>query len=121
MKIHDSRGFTLIEVTIAVMIFTIAVLGLLGVTAGITRLLANGDRVATASFYAEERLENMRATDCATLAAGSETRGGVYDLQWSVTSVFGGNARSVQLLVSYPSFSGATRVDTLGTTLSCVV
>ena len=51
---------------------------------------------------------------------GSETRGGIYDLKWEVAPVFGGNAQRVQMLVAYPAFSGLSRVDTLGTTVSCV-
>ena len=119
--VENARGFTLIELTVAVTIFTIGVLGMLGVTAGITRLLGSGDRVATASFYAEERLENLRATDCDDMTSGSETRGGIYDLEWEVAPVFGGNAQRVRMLVAYPGFSGLSRVDTLGTTVSCVI
>ena len=119
--VMNTRGFTLIELTVAVTVFTIGILGMLGVTAGITRLLGSGDRVATASFYAAERLESMRATDCAALTNGTETRGGIYDLKWEVAPVFGGNAQRVQMFVAYPSFSGLSRVDTLGTTMSCVI
>ena len=119
--VKNTRGFTLIELTVAVTVFTIGVLGMLGVTAGITRLLGSGDRVATASFYAAERLENMRATDCDAMTNGSETRGGIYNLKWVVGPVFGGNAQAIQMFVSYPAFSGRPRVDTLGTTVSCVI
>jgi prepilin-type N-terminal cleavage/methylation domain-containing protein len=119
--VRNTRGFTLIELTVAVTVFTIGVLGMLGVTAGITRMLGSGDRVATASFYAEERLENLRATECDDMTNGSETRGGIYDLKWEVAPAFGGNAQRVQMLVAYPAFSGLSRVDTLGTTVSCVI
>lgn len=119
--VNDERGFTLIELTVAVTVFTIGVLGLLGTTAGITRLLGSGDRVATASFYAEERLEIIRATDCDDFVNGTDTRGGIYELKWEVAPVFGGNAQRVRLLVAYPAFSGLPRVDTLGTTVSCVI
>ncbi len=117
--VKSERGFTLVELTIAVTLFTIGVLGMLGVTAGITRLLGIGDRIATASFYAQERLETARSTPCAALTAGSETRGGIYDIAWKVAPMFGGNARRVEVLVAYPSRLGLTRVDTLGTSISC--
>jgi prepilin-type N-terminal cleavage/methylation domain-containing protein len=120
--VTGERGFTLVELIIAVTVFTIGVLGTLGVTAGITRLIGQGDRTATASFYAQERLEAVRTNlDCTTLTSGSETRGGIYDVRWEVTSMFDGNARRVQIYVSYPSRPGITRVDTLGTSVSCVL
>ncbi len=119
--VSGERGFTLVELTIAVTLFTIGVLGMLGVTAGITRLLGMGDRIATASFYAQERLETARNTPCAALISGSETRGGIYGLAWSVAPMFGGNAQRVEVLVAYPSRLGVTRVDTLGTSISCLL
>ncbi len=119
--VRSERGFTLIELTIAVTLFTIGVLGMLGVLAGVTRLLGMGDRIATASFYAQERLETARHTPCAALTSGSETRGGIYDVAWNVAPMFGGNAQRVEVLVAYPSRLGVTRVDTLGTSISCIL
>ncbi len=119
--VSGERGFTLVELIIAVTLFTIGVLGMLGVTAGITRLLGMGDRIATASFYAQERLETARNTPCAALTSGSETRGGIYDVAWNVAPMFGGNAQRVEVLVAYPSRLGMTRVDTLGTSISCIL
>ncbi len=119
--VKSARGFTLIELTIAVTVFTIGVLGMLGATAGITRLLGQGDRIATASFYAQERFETLRNSSCATLASGSNTRGGIYDLTWVVQPMFGGAARRVSIYVAYPSRRGVTRVDTLGMSISCVL
>ncbi len=119
--VSRERGFTLIELTVAVTIFTVGVLGMLKVTAGLTRLLGMADRVATAGFYAQERLETIRATSCDALASGMETRAGIYEVEWGVAPIFGGNARRVQILVTYPSRPGAIRVDTLGTSMSCVL
>ena len=120
-RVSGERGFTLIELTVAVTLFTIGVLGMLSVTSGITRLLGMGDRIATAGFYAQERLETARSTPCAALTSGSETRGGIYALAWGVAPMFGGNAQRVEVVVTYPSLPGVTRVDTLSTTISCVL
>ncbi len=119
--VSGERGFTLIELTVAVTIFTVGVLGMLKVTAGITRMLGMSRRVATASFFAQERLETLRATSCAALASGMETRAGIYDVQWGVEQILGGNARRVQILITFPSRPDAIRVDTLGTSMSCVL
>ncbi len=119
--VSGQRGFTLIELTVAVTIFTVGVLGMLKVTAGISRLLGMSRRAATASFYAQERLETLRATSCAALASGTETRADIYAVVWGVVPILGGNARRVQIVVTYPSRPGAIRVDTLGTSVSCVL
>ena len=119
--VSGDRGFSLVELTIAMTLFTIGVLGMLSVTAGITRLLGMGERIATASFYAQERLETAHNTPCDALTSGSETRGGIYDLVWSVAPVFDGNAQRVEVRVTYPSRAGVTRVDTLGTSISCIL
>lgn len=119
--VRGERGFTLIELTIAVTVFTIGVLGVLGASAGITRLIGIGDRIATASFYAQERFETLRSNDCATLASGSETRGGIYNLRWEVQPIFSGNARRINIYVAYTSRPGHTRVDTLGMSVSCII
>jgi len=119
--VRSERGFTLIELTVAVTVFTIGILGMLGTTAGITRLLGQGDRIATASFYAQERFETLRNSTCATLASGSNTRGDIYDLTWEVQSILGGAARRINIYVAYPSRRGVIRVDTLGMSVSCVL
>lgn len=115
------EGFTLVELIVAATVFVVGVLGMLGVMANSTRLLSSGDRVATATFYAQERLEILQATDCATLAPGTETKAGVYNLVWTVQPAFNGNAQRIQVLVSYPSYRGPLRQDTLGTSVLCVI
>lgn len=113
-------GFTMVELIVAVTVFVIGVLSLLGVTAQVTSLLGTGDRVATGTMYAQERLEQLQGTDCSLLAAGSETRGGIYDLRWEISSMFLNKARRVRLFVEYPNRPGVVRQDTLETMVLCL-
>ena len=118
--VSRSDGFTLVELLVAATVLAVGVLALLGVTANANRLVSSGDRVATAAFYAQQRLEALQARDCATLAPGAETQADVYDLEWTITPAFGGDAQRVQVLVSYPSHGGSLREDTLETSVLCI-
>ncbi len=118
--VSNERGFTIVELIVAVTIFTYGLLSLLVANMLIVRLLAEGDRAATASFYARERLETMRGIPCADLADGADTRGGVYDLEWDIEEDLGQSVRRVQLLVTYPGTRGTVRTDTLESSVLCV-
>lgn len=117
---NRAGGFTLVELIVAVTVLAVGLLSLVGTNAHLTRLLSAGDRAATATFYAQDRLETLRATDCAAISAGAETRGGVYALAWEVAPAANGNVRRVLLTVSYPSRPGTVRVDTLETSVLCI-
>lgn len=119
MVINES-GFTLTEMIVAVTIFTWGLLALLGANMLVIQLLGAGDRAATASFYARERLETLRGLSCSSLASGGETRGGIYQIEWDVEAEFGGSAQRVGLRVTYPALRGMSRTDTVETSVLCV-
>ena len=109
------------ELIVAITMFVVGILGVLGATARIQGLVSSGDRAATAMLYAQERLEALVVMDCADLTDGDETRGGRYDLRWQIVAPPSGNTRQIDLRVSYPSSSGSTRTDTLETSVLCIV
>ena len=115
----DARGFTLIELIVAVTVFTVGLLSILGANVLVTQLLDAGHRATTASFYARGRLEALRGTSCGALANGSEARG-IYQLAWDVEPPSGRAARRVQLRVTYPTRRGALRADSVETSVLCV-
>lgn len=106
----DARGgFTVVEVVIALMIFGVAITGLMGMS-----LLASEQlRVAADEderwAVSQQKLEELVAQDTASLAAGSETIHG-YPLTWTVTK---GDPTKVLLIVSPNSGSPLGRTDTL--------
>ena len=117
--VSSERGFTLVEMIVAVTIFTWALLSLLGANVLVVQLLSAGDRATTATFYARERLETIRGMSCTVMADGSETRGGVYDLTWDLEPAYGGSVRMVELLVTYPARPNVMRTDTIETSVLC--
>lgn len=69
MWIQRNQGFTLIEIVVAVTIFSFAVLGLAIGTVTLTRTNADSNLRATAINVAQARLEELKAMNGATLTA----------------------------------------------------
>jgi type IV pilus assembly protein PilV len=111
------RGFSLVEVMVAILILTVGILALAGTSARVVKLISQGGRMGGSSIAAEGRFELLRATSCASLANGS-TVDWPYTVAWTVTT--SGNLRTIALTVSYAT-SGRARTDSYSTTISCAV
>lgn len=115
MRPSGSRGYTLIEIIVALVVFTTGALGLAAGSAIVTRELAvNGIRSAAARV-ARNRQEHIQSA-CREARSGSELHGSVRSV-WSVSRV-----DSSQLLVagtiSYPTRRGA-RTDPYSLAVWC--
>lgn len=81
------KGFTLIELMVAVLMLTVAMLGLLSTSAAITRMMGKSGRRSLAASVAESRFEKLRSGDCTLLSNGSATaRAGIAE-SWGVQPV----------------------------------
>jgi prepilin-type N-terminal cleavage/methylation domain-containing protein len=67
------RGFTVVEVVVALVILSAGLLGLAGGTALATRMAGRGARAGIAVTYARQRMESARANACASRVAGRDT------------------------------------------------
>ena len=67
-----SKGFTLIEILIAMIILSIAFLGLAGLMIQTTKNNSFGGRITEAATVAQDKLEELRATSWVAIAAGSD-------------------------------------------------
>lgn len=80
-------GFTLVEVLVALVVFSLGALGLAAETAALTRQLGAGHRAAIVTAAATTRLEGLRTGACESRVAGLETvryhSAGLADLEWS--------------------------------------
>lgn len=111
------RGFTLVEVMIAIIILTTGVLALAATSASVVRMATQSGRLSASVVAAEGRLENLRTTDCTTLSNGTSTDG-IYSLAWTVTST--GVLRTIVITVTYPVPMGrGTRSDTYTSAIAC--
>lgn len=112
----NTKGFSLVELMVAMMILTVGVLGLAASARYVTSMTGQGGRYGGSSSVANARLEQLRATSCATLAAGSAETG-KYSEAWTVTA--SGQLRTVTETVSYNN-GRARRSDVFATTISCI-
>jgi len=80
------RGFTLIELMVAIMILTVALLGLAATTTVATQMIGAGGRHTLAASVAQSRFELLRRGSCATLSGGSGYTRGMAET-WVIDSV----------------------------------
>lgn len=120
----DKRGFTIIEVIIAIIVLTVGVLGLVTTAALVTRMIARGQRSATASAFASRRLERQRIAACiaAQRLPGSDTlyRGSQWVAfnRWAYTD--GGNQNyRLKIVTTYKTVKNSVRTDSTETTIPC--
>ena len=124
----NERGFTIVEVVIAIIVLTVGVLGLVTTAALVTRMIGRGQRSGAAAQYMQRRLEMLRATGCTSQASGSEVlmRGSapVDSISWSYTrwSIPNNPASNWQIVVrsKYPTAIGKWRTDSVETQISCL-
>jgi prepilin-type N-terminal cleavage/methylation domain-containing protein len=120
----NQRGFTIIEVLIAVIVLTVGLLGLVTTAALVTRMIARGQRSAVAATFAARRMERLRPAACidAQRVPGSDTlyRGSTWVAynNWTFTDL-GSKTYRLRVLTTYKTVKNATRTDTLETMIPC--
>lgn len=116
---RSERGFTIVEVLVAVLILTVGLLGLASTAGLVTRMIGQGQRFTEANALANERLEILRAQPCPSMTGGSATSG-VYQLTWTVDSTgLGLKGRRLRVIVRSPTRPSVTRADTFTTIVFC--
>lgn len=125
MKITKNRkGFTIIEIIIAIIVLTVGVLGMVTTAALVTRMIARGQRSGAATAFAQRRLERMRVSACipAQRANGTDTlfRGTTWTSinRWTYTDLGNLNYR-LKIVSTYKTTQNKVRRDSTETTISC--
>ena len=122
----NQRGFTIIEIIIVIIVLTVGVLGLVTTAALVTRMIARGQRSATAAAFASRRLERMRAVACtaAQRVDGQDTlyRGSTWVAvnTWTFTNAPNQNFR-LKVVTLYKTIKNRVRTDSTETTIPCNV
>ena len=118
---QDTRGFTLVELMIAVVILSVGVLAMIGTAGLVSRMIGQGKRNTRAAVVAMQRFERLRLAahattpDCTALAGGTATTNGVIET-WTVTGA--GASRRIRLFIQYQTSRGL-RSDTAQTVVAC--
>lgn len=118
------RGFSLVEVLVAIVVLAIGILALAQSSGAVTTMIARGKQDTEASLAAQRQLERLRhqaqatTPKCAGLANGSATGPTPGTLvTWTISG--GGDSRDVQVTVTY-RISRGVRTDTIRTVLGCL-
>jgi prepilin-type N-terminal cleavage/methylation domain-containing protein len=121
---RSARGFTLVEVLVAIVLLTVGVMALLGSSALVSRMIGRGRGSTVAVQVATARLERLRRVAASTtprcaspqFVSDSTTTAGVAE-RWIVESG-AGLSRRVSVILAYRDPRGLVR-DTLRTTVLC--
>ena len=109
----NQKGFTIVEVLVAVMVLAVGVIALVGSSATITRMIGRGRHDTRAALVAESRLEILRQQArsttplCTGLANGTATTQGMAE-SWSIAA-----SGTTRTLTSQVIYRVAGRTDTL--------
>lgn len=120
----NPRGFTVVEVIVAIIVLTVGLLGLMATSALVTRMIGRGQRSASAANFATMRLEQLRVTGCRSQAAGkdtlyTQTNTAVATNSWVFTDATNKHWTIVDTL-KYQTSKGAWRTDIMETQVSCL-
>jgi prepilin-type N-terminal cleavage/methylation domain-containing protein len=83
MRIRSRPGLTLVEVIVAMLLFSTGALGLAATSAFVAREISFNNLRSRASFAARNRSERAIAAGCTGLSSGSEIRDGIKS-EWAV-------------------------------------
>lgn len=123
---RNERGFTIIEIIVAIVVLTVGLLGLVTTAALVTRMMGRGQRTAMSATFAQSRLERLRSSACIPTqrVEGSDTlfRGSnwVAINRWA----FSANPTSpttfrVRVVTLSKTVKNAVRVDTSESSIPC--
>lgn len=111
------RGSSLIEIMLACMLMTVAILGLLGTSKKIAESVGGSRQQMIAASVAQARLDSLQSLSCTALssiATGTRTTNGIGE-SWTITSAT--NTRVIVLTLTIPRLS---KTVTYRTIVPCV-
>jgi prepilin-type N-terminal cleavage/methylation domain-containing protein len=96
-RVRQRRGFTLVELMVAVIILAVGVLGLASTSTVVSRLMGGANQQTVAANVSATRFETLRSVQCTQIRAGSSYVRGVTE-RWGVQRMDGATWKVVDTL-----------------------
>ena len=117
--VRSRRGFTIIELIVAVVIFSVGLLALAGTSSMILTAMTSTKTRTLAASVAESRFDLVRTTPCANRAPGSATTRGIAET-WTLTRLTTGSVVTDDVTVAVTFLSEhRPRTETFRSFMSC--
>lgn len=120
----NQRGFSIVEVLVAIIILTVGLLALAQSSGAVTTMIGRGKQDTRAAALAQTQLETLRqqaaaaSPKCSGLAGGTRTETGTGSvITWTVAGT--GDSRDVSVTVNY-RVSRGNRTETVRAILGCL-
>jgi len=84
-EFSNDKGFTLIEVMIAMFVLVVGLLGVAGVATTVINGNAFSREITTATTLAQDKMEELKDTTYSNIASGSDTQESIYTRTWTST------------------------------------
>ena len=110
------RGFTLIEMIIAIMVMSIGIMGLAGTASYVAMQMGGGNAQTVAAALATKVSDSLSARRCSALVSGSQTKRGV-SISWNVAD--SSRTRWVTEQVQYRPKRGPMKTLNYMTVIQC--
>jgi prepilin-type N-terminal cleavage/methylation domain-containing protein len=82
-RLRARAGFTIVEMVVAIIVFTIGVMGLAGTAAYVARQMNGGAQQTLAATIAQSRIDSIAGTACRAVGSGTAVRKGISE-RWTV-------------------------------------
>ena len=115
---RDARGgFTLTEAVVSVLVFTVGIIGIYGLTTSLLRMNRLVENARTSTTMAEAKIEELLASPYTSLTSGKRLDGD-YALAWTVAAGPVAGCRELTVTVTWRNAIGRTQDTTLRTVVS---
>jgi type II secretory pathway pseudopilin PulG len=116
---------TVVEVLVAIMIFSVVLLASAGSMMNVSRSLVRSRASERAARFAASRIEALRLTACASRIDGADTLS-TDGADWAATNSWtftdaGRSTYRVRVVSRYRTGMASVRSDTLETSISCLI
>jgi len=104
-SLMKSKGFTLIEMLISLIILSLALLALAGLMVATTKNNSFGGRITEAATFAQDKLEEFRVIPWDTILSGYDIKTGSHNMDyqrtWTVTPNLEDSLKTISISINW--------------------